>query len=265
MQKKILLTGASGALGRAMAPRLAARGHALLLSDIADYPDTLPPGAEFRKLDLNDRAGVMALAPRVSGVLHFGAVSTEQAFEDILSANIRGIHHIFELARAAEARVVFASSNHTIGFHERGEMLDVDCEMRPDGFYGLSKAYGELLGKMYWYKHGVESLSLRIGTSIEKPLEPRHLSTWLSFDDLTGMLETGLTAPALGCRVIWGVSDNDRSWWKSHDADLGIARHENAQDFANNLTRTEPDDPISRKYQGGPFCSIHYSRKESAP
>jgi uronate dehydrogenase len=207
---------------------------------------------------------VLALVPEISGILHFGAVSTEQGFEDILAANIRGIHHIFELARAAEVRVIFASSNHTIGFHERSEKLDVDCEMRPDGFYGLSKAYGELLGKMYWYKHGVESLSLRIGTSIEKPLEPRHLSTWLSFDDLTGMLEAGLKAPSLGCRVIWGVSKNDRSWWKSDDADLGIARHDNAEDFAQSLARPEPDDPISRKYQGGPFCSIHYSRKEPA-
>lgn len=265
MQKKILFTGASGALGRAIAPRLAARGYALLLSDIADYPEALPPKAEFRKLDLNDRDGVLALAPEVSAILHFGAVSTEQAFEDILAANIRGIHHIFELARAAEARVIFASSNHTIGFHERGRTLDVDCEMRPDGFYGLSKAYGELLGKMYWYKHGVESLSLRIGTSIEKPLEPRHLSTWLSFDDLTGMLEAGLNAPALGCRVTWGVSDNARSWWRSDDADLGIVRHDNAEDFAESLVRPEPDDLISKKYQGGPFCSIHYTRKEPAP
>jgi uronate dehydrogenase len=265
MQKKILFTGASGALGRAIAPRLAARGHALLLSDIADYPDPLPPQAAFRRLDLNDRAGVLAVAPEVSGILHFGAVSTEQAFDDILAANIRGIYHVFELARAAEARVIFASSNHTIGFHERGETLDADCEMRPDGFYGLSKAYGELLAKMYWYNDGIESLSLRIGTSSEKPLEPRQLSTWLSFDDLTQMLEAGLKARELGCRVIWGVSDNERSWWKSDDADLGIARHDNAEDFANSLARSEPDDPISRKYQGGPFCSIHYSRKEPAP
>jgi uronate dehydrogenase len=263
--KRILFTGASGALGRVIAPRLAARGHALLLSDIAEYPDPVPDNARFRKLDLGDRNGVLALASNVSAILHFGAVSTEQSFEEILAANIRGIHHIFELARATQARVIFASSNHTIGFHERSETLDVDCEMRPDGYYGLSKAYGELLARMYWYKHGVESLSLRIGTSIEKPLEPRHLSTWLSFDDLTGMIEAGLKAPKLGCRVIWGVSDNNRSWWNSRDADLGIERHDNAEDFANSLVRPEPDDPIARKYQGGPFCSIHYSRKEPLP
>ncbi|MBL8906749.1 MAG: NAD(P)-dependent oxidoreductase, partial [Rhizobiales bacterium] len=60
-------------------------------------------------------------------------------------------------------------------------------------------------------------------------------------------------------------SDNARSWWKSDDADLGIEREDNAEDFAGNLARPEPDDPISKKYQGGPFCSIHYTRKEPAP
>ena len=80
MAKKILFTGASGALGRAIAPLLAARGHPLLLSDIADYPDPLPPKVEFRTRDLNDRAGVLALAPQLSSILHFDAVSTEQAF-----------------------------------------------------------------------------------------------------------------------------------------------------------------------------------------
>ena len=98
--KRILFTGASGALGRAIVPRLAACGHALILSDIAEYPDPLPPKAEFRKLDLNDRDGVLALASKFRAILHFGAVSTEQGFEGILAANIRGIHHIFELARA---------------------------------------------------------------------------------------------------------------------------------------------------------------------
>ena len=159
MQKKIFFTGASGALGRAIAPRLAARGHALLLSDIADYPRFIAAQGRVSQTRSRRPRRDTGARTRNFAILHFGAVSTEQASR-IFAANIRGIHHTFELARAAKARVIFASSNHTIGFHERGEMLDVDCEMRPDGFYGLSKAYGELLGKMYWYKHGVESLSL---------------------------------------------------------------------------------------------------------
>jgi uronate dehydrogenase len=75
--------------------------------------------------------------------------------------------------------------------------LDEECDLRPDGFYGLSKAYGELLARLYWDKHGVESLSIRIGTCLPKPKEPRHLSTWLSHDDLISMIEAGLRRKTL--------------------------------------------------------------------
>ena len=143
-------------------------------------------------------------------------------------ANIRGTYHVFELARLAKSRVIFASSNHTIGFHERGRLLAEDCDLRPDTFYGLSKAYGELLARLYWDKHGVESLSIRIGTCLPKPKDPRHLSTWLSHDDLVRMIEAGVNTPLLGCRLIWGVSQNQRSWWKSHDQKMGDLRKHDA-------------------------------------
>ena len=208
--KSLIMTGATGNLGRVLAPKLAARGHRLLLCDIADYQDSLPQNASFRKIDLTDRDTILALAPETAAIIHFGAISTEQSFEEILAANIRGTYHVFELAHLANARIIFASSNHTVDFHERGRTLDEDCDLRPDGFYGLSKAYGELLARLYWDKHGVESLSIRIGTCLPKPKEPRHLSTWLSHDDLISMIEAGLRTPSLGCRVIWGVSKNQK-------------------------------------------------------
>ena len=60
--------------------------------------------------------------------------------------------------------MIFASSNHSIGFHERAETIGADTQFLPDGFYGLSKAYGELMGRLYWFKHGVESVFIRIGS-----------------------------------------------------------------------------------------------------
>jgi uronate dehydrogenase len=258
--KSIIMTGAAGNLGRVLAPKLAARGHRLLLCDIADNQDSLPQNASFRKIDLTDRETILALAPETAAIIHFGAISTEQSFEEILAANIRGTYHVFELAHLAKARIIFASSNHTVGFHERGRILDEDCDLRPDGFYGLSKAYGELLARLYWDRHGVESLSIRIGTCLPKPKEPRHLSTWLSHDDLISMIEAGLRTSSLGCRVIWGVSSNQRSWWRSHDTDLGDLRQHDAESFASSLTEVESADPIAQRYQGGVFCVKDYDR-----
>ena len=61
--------------------------------------------------------------------------------------------------------MIFASSNHTVGYHERSESLPADTQFLPDGYYGLSKAYGELMGRTYWFKHGVESVNIRIGSA----------------------------------------------------------------------------------------------------
>jgi uronate dehydrogenase len=263
--KHLILTGASGNLGPVLASKLAGRSHRLLLCDNVDFPDALPHDASFRKIDLTDRDAMLALAPQAGAILHFGAISTEKSFEEILGPNIRGTYHVFEMARRAKARVIFASSNHTIGFHERGLMLPEDCDLRPDTFYGLSKAYGELLARLYWDKHGVESLSIRIGTCLPRPKEPRHLSTWLSHDDLIRMIEAGLSTPLLGCRVIWGASQNRRSWWKSHDGDLGDLRKDNAELYADMLSETESPNAIAQRYQGGVFCARDYGRDAPAP
>ncbi len=263
MNKKLLLTGASGALGRMLAPHLAANGHRLLLSDRVVFPDPLPDGAGFRLVDLADKAAVLGLAGEVGGIAHFGAVSIERPFEEILGPNYAGTYHIFELARASATRVFFASSNHAVGFHQRDEKLDEDCDLRPDGFYGLSKAWGELLARLYWDKHGVESLSLRIGSALPQPTERRHQASWLSHADLVGMIGATFTAPSLGCRVAWGASNNRDRWWRSHDDGLGFTPADDAA--AHPPGNDPPGDPVAERYQGGVFTAIDYSRDSPAP
>ncbi|MEI6160060.1 MAG: NAD(P)-dependent oxidoreductase, partial [Roseococcus sp.] len=135
--KPILLTGASGALGRMLARELTAAGMTLRMTDIAPFPDPVPAGASFTLADLNHGLTVARLAEGCGAILHFGGVSVEQPFEEILGPNLRGLYHIYEAARREKARVVFASSNHSIGFHEQGQSFDLDCQFRPDGFYGL--------------------------------------------------------------------------------------------------------------------------------
>src|ERR1700689_1973211 len=136
--KPVLLTGAAGNLGRILAKALAAEGWMLPLTDITPFPDTIPAGAAFTKADLNDGVTIARLAEDCGAIVHLGGVSVERPFEEVLGPNIRGLYHVYEAARREKARVVFASSNHSIGFHERGEIVDDDSYMRPDGYYGLS-------------------------------------------------------------------------------------------------------------------------------
>ncbi|MBV8575959.1 MAG: NAD(P)-dependent oxidoreductase, partial [Acetobacteraceae bacterium] len=216
--KPVLLTGASGALGRVLTRALSEQGWTLRLTDIVEFPEAVPQGARFTKADLQDGVTILRLAEGCGAILHFGGASVERPFEEVIGPNIRGLYHIYEAARRERARVVFASSNHAIGFHERSERLDDDCPLSPDGYYGLSKAYGELMGRLYWDKHGVESVSIRIGSSFPEPTDERMLATWLSYGDLSRLIARCVLAERTGCAIIWGASKNSRMTWWGRDA-----------------------------------------------
>jgi len=263
MARTILLTGASGALGRMLAPRLGARGYDLRLSDIVAFPDPLPARAAFQQADLADEAAVRRLVRGTDAILHFGGISVEQPFRRVFDANILGLTHLFEAAREKLQRVVFASSNHAIGYYERGTRLGTTDPMRPDGYYGLSKAYGELLGRMMFDKHGLESVHLRIGSCLAVPTEARHLSTWLSYDDLERLVVAALDAPETGHAVVWGVSANAASWWAADDAGrIGYTPKDDASRFA---PLPETGDAVTRRFQGGSFAAMNYTRDRSEP
>lgn len=258
MAKLLLLTGASGALGRWIAPALAERGYALRLSDISDFPDPLPENATFIRADLADTAAVAELVKDSSVVLHFGGISTERHWSDIIGANVVGTVNIFEAAKTQGQRVVFASSNHTIGFYPRGAMLDSTDPYRPDGYYALSKAWGELLGRMMYDKHGLESVHLRIGSAVPDPVETRHLSTWFSQPDIMRALIAAIEAPVTGHCVVWGVSANAERWWQNDDADrIGFVPQDHAEDHGPLAPET---DPIARRFQGASFAAQDFTR-----
>ncbi len=262
--RPVLLTGASGALGRQIVAGLA--GWPLVLTDIAPFPDALPPGARFVRADLEDGPAILRLAEGCGTILHFGGVSIEHPFETVIGPNIRGAYHVFEAARRERARVVFASSNHAIGFHERAERLDEGCDLRPDGFYGLSKAYTELMGRLYWDKHGVESLHVRIGSSFPEPVNARMLATWFSYADLVRLMRAAVLAPKLGCRVVWGASNNERTFWGRDARDaVGWAPRDSADGWAAQLGAVVSADPVEERYQGGGYCSMDYSRTAPSP
>jgi len=269
-QKPVLITGASGNLGRALARALAEAGWTLRLTDITPFPDALPPRARFVKCDLNDGLALVRQAEGCGAILHFGGISVEKPYEEVLGPNLRGLYHVYEAARREGARVIFASSNHSIGFHERPTgnqpKIDVDCDFRPDGYYGLSKAYGELMGRMYWDKHGVENVNLRIGSCFPKPIDARMLATWLSYADLIRLCQAAVTAPKAGHAVIWAASANPLTFWgQDHRDRIGWVPQDTSEAFAEEVGAILSGDPVIERYQGGAYTAIEYSRAAPSP
>lgn len=259
MLKRLLITGAAGGLGTAMRPRLGHLADVIRLSDMADL-GVAGPGEEIVQCDLTDKAAVEALVDGCDGVLHLGGKSIEGPWEVIKASNIDGVVNLYEAARkTTKPRIVFASSNHVIGFYPQTERLDANSPMRPDSLYGVSKVFGEAMASMYYDKFGIETALIRIGSCFPEPANHRMLSTWMSYDDFTRLIERVFAVETLGCPVIYGASDNDAGWWDNSAVQhLGWQPQDNSEPYRAGLdARMEqpgPDDPTVL-FQGGTFAS----------
>jgi uronate dehydrogenase len=261
--ERVLITGAAGTIGRALRAGLRGAYPVLRLSDIAPLGEAAP-GEELAPADLRDLAQVEAIMEGVDAVVHLGGMSVENTWELVHEANIVGCYHVFEAARRQGVkRVVFASSNHAIGFHRRTERIDDTAMLRPDGNYGLSKMFGEGLGRLYADKHGIACVCLRIGSWQPKPLNLRMLSTWLSPRDGIHLIGRALDATGVHFEIVYGASANDRSWWDNPGgARIGFAPQDNAEVFAGELeAQMAPEDEpeVERTFHGGPFTAMGFS------
>lgn len=258
--RTVLLTGAAGGLGTLMQNLLPAFGYELRLLDVRPIegdPDAITA-------DLADRAAVREAVRGVDAIVHLAGISLEAPFEKILQANISGTYNLYEAAREEGVqRIVFASSNHAVGFTPRpgeGEPpIPVDTPHRPDTFYGLSKSFGEDLAQLYWDKHGLESVSVRIGSCFPQPTSVRMLSLWMSPADGARLFHAALTAENVGHTVVYGSSANTRLWWDLSSARaLGYEPQDDSEEFAQKLIaeqgELEPDN-IAHAYLGGHFVS----------
>jgi uronate dehydrogenase len=250
----VLLTGAAGGVGTFLRRGLPALGWKLRCYDrrpILDDPDAVTA-------DIRDPVALAAAMDGVDAVVHLAGIPTEDTFDRIRDANIDGSYRVFEAARAAGVgRVVYASSNHAVGFLPRQELAPVAVPPRPDTFYGLSKAFGEALGQLYADRHGMAVACLRIGSCFQRPTSTRQLSTWLSPADCVRLVHACLTAPDLGYAVVYGVSANTRGWWDLEPARrLGYAPADDAEVYAAAVLaehgELDPADP-DHAYLGGRF------------
>ncbi|WP_434588431.1 NAD-dependent epimerase/dehydratase family protein [Streptomyces sp. A5-4] len=258
--RTVLLTGAAGGLGTLMRGILPAYGYELRLFDAT--PIEGEPGAITA--DLADKEALREAARGVDAIIHLAGISLEASFEKIVRANIEGTYNLYEAAREeGVARTVFASSNHAVGFTPRpaegAPLIPIDTPHRPDTFYGLSKAFGEDLAQLYWDLHGVETVSVRIGSCFMEPSSVRMLSVWMSPGDGGRLFHAALTAEEVGHTVIYGSSANTRLWWDLSTARaIGYDPQDDSEQYAEKLIsehgELDPDNSAHANL-GGPFCT----------
>ncbi|MGP4090823.1 NAD-dependent epimerase/dehydratase family protein [Streptomyces sp. KR55] len=258
--RTVLLTGAAGGLGTLMRDLLPDHGYALRLLDLRPVegaPDAITA-------DLADRAALREAVRGIDAIIHLAGISLEAPFEKILKANIEGTYNLYEAAREEGIRrIVFASSNHAVGYTPRPQgddpLIPVDTPRRPDTFYGLSKSFGEDLAQFYWDKHGMETVSVRIGSCFPEPTSVRMLSVWMSPADGARLFHAALTAENVGHTVVYGSSANTRLWWDLSTARaLGYEPQDDSEPYAEKLIAEQGElDPANPAHAclGGHFVN----------
>ncbi len=254
--RKVLVTGSggliAGALIRDLGDRFDFTGQDIVPPDRPAVPTTVS--------DLSDMEAVRKAVGGVDAVVHLGADSRQDGpWASVLPNNLIATHNVFEACKEAGVkRVVFASSNHAVGMHELDDpynrirsgdyegldpdnipQIDHTVQIRPDGHYGISKAYGEATGAYYAENFGLEVACLRIGTvnRANRPTEVRQLATWCSHRDITQLIQRCLEVEPLQFDIFYGVSDNKWRFWDIDHARevLGYAPQDNAEDYRDSI------------------------------
>jgi uronate dehydrogenase len=218
----VLLTGAAGLIGSSLRADWQGRFPTLRLTDVRDVGPA-GPGEEVVHADLSDPDEAAEAVRGVDAIVHLAAIPDEDAFARLMPANIAATYNVLEAARLhGVKRVVFASTNHVTGFYPCSERISPADPQRPDSLYGATKAFGELLGRLYHDKFGLEVVCVRIASFTERPENPRALSTWFSPADASRLFVSALTAADVGFVVVYGVSKTARPYWENDEAAAAI-------------------------------------------
>ena len=261
--KRILITGAAGGIGSVLRAGLRNAYPLIRLSDKRPLSEP-SSGEECVVADLGDFDAIRSIVDGMDCVVHLGGVPREGDWAAILEANIVGTRNMFEAARLGGIkRVVFASSNHVIGYYRSSRKVGIDELPRPDSRYGVSKVFGEAIGQLYADKHGMSVAALRIGSFREKPEDARQLSTWISPRDMVQLVRCAIDAPDYNFLVLYGVSNNTRGRWLNPAAKfINYRPKDNAEMYAEQFVAPIADgtDPAV-EFQGGSFCAMEFSNK----
>ncbi len=241
MRRKILITGAAGTIGKVLYEGLKAKGkYEIIAADVKKDEE-----AGIVEMDIQDAARLAELTRGVDTVLHFAWIKDEGDFlGKVLSGNVSGAYKLYEAAvQNGVKRIIFASSNHATGFYKVGEAIDVEDPYRPDSFYGLSKCYIELLGRLYADQGKISSINIRIGNfpGDDRPHSERAAHIWISERDMIHLTVCCIEARSeMSYLNLYGTSANTDNYYDIGylEERIGYKPQDNAAELLEQAKKT---------------------------
>ena len=235
----VLVTGASGLIGGILNFKLT--DHNLFGLDIKKCAYK---NFEISNISDSNKLEIIMTINKIDTVVHLaGNASVSAKWDSLSENNFSGTLNVFNACKEAGVKkIIFASSNHAVGLFENDspykEIINGDyknitknyklispyCEVRPDSLYGVSKAFGENLGRFFYEKYNIKVACLRIG-SVIKDNNPkvkntnRFFSTWCSHEDIAGLIDACIKSNKVEYDIFYGVSDNDWKIWDISNAE----------------------------------------------
>tara|TARA_B110000263_G_scaffold3607_1_gene3026 strand:+ start:630 stop:1391 length:762 start_codon:yes stop_codon:yes gene_type:complete len=250
--KKILITGGSGLIGTVL------NNHLKENYDVSNLDIKKPSDSSQKTFigNINKIEDLQIASKNKDTIIHLGAViSVNSNWKEVLDNNIESTRNVYESAKInGVKKVIFASSNHAVGLFENDspykeivsgkynnidpdtiKRIDENVPIRPDSYYGVSKSFGESIGRYYFETYNIQSINLRIGTvqKIDTPKSSiRHYSTWLSHRDISQLVEKSIIHE-VGFEIFYGVSNNKWRIWDISNAYKKISYMpiDNAENF----------------------------------
>ncbi|MFQ6186486.1 NAD-dependent epimerase/dehydratase family protein [Sinorhizobium meliloti] len=255
--RTILITGAAGNVGRLVRP-LMRDSYKLRVTGRNDFP--VDDREEKIIGDLTSEAFCQEVVEGVDGVIHLaGLVGPDFSFEETLEPNYRAVLYLLEACRKANvARFIFASSHHIVGQYPSDTTYDHAVVPAPDGYYGLSKAFGEAASAMYAHRYGIKTMLLRIGNADPKVVDGRRERIWTSGRDMVQLIAIGLKHPEICCDVVYSVSNcPDPVFDNSRAAQLGYRPQDFASDHRAPEFRALSELPREQTRKVGGFFAVN--------
>ena len=215
VRRRVLVTGAAGNIGSYVAAQAHERYDLRLMVQSTDDAEPIKDFGEIVVADLADLERLKEICAGIDTVVHLaGDPSPSATWSSLLETNIIGTYNLMVAAKAAGCRrVVYASSIHAVSGYPADVQVKTSEPVNPGDLYGVSKCFGEALGRYMAEQEGLSVIAIRIGgfqarEEARKPERIALLDAWVSRRDLLQLIERSIDATDLRFAIFHGLSNN---------------------------------------------------------